>query len=180
MGPEHDDFWVFGYGSLMWRPDFDFIESRRGVVLGYHRSLCIYSHIYRGTPDRPGLVFGLDRGGSCPGLLFRVAGKNRRRVMEILHEREMNNGVYVPRWLRARLDGGLVDAFGFVARHESAQYAGRLPLPTIVTLIRQGHGSGGSCRDYVANTADHLESLGVTDRPLRAIMRALQNPPGRP
>ena len=95
------DIWVFGYGSLMWRPDFPHVETRPARLRGYHRALCVLSTRYRGTKARPGLVLGLDRGGSCVGRAFRVAARDADRVLAILHEREMLNRVYNPRWLTA-------------------------------------------------------------------------------
>ncbi len=105
------DFWVFGYGSLMWRPGFAHVETRRARLHGYHRALCVYSWVHRGTEQRPGLVLGLDRGGSCVGLAYRVPGELREEVVEYLRARELVTSVYLERFLPVRLAGGdLVEA----------------------------------------------------------------------
>ena len=99
------DFWVFGYGSLMWRPGFAHTETRRARLHGFHRSLCVWSHIYRGTRERQGLVLGLDRGGSCVGLAFRVPSELREEVLAYLRDRELVTSVYLERMLPIRLEG---------------------------------------------------------------------------
>lgn len=100
-----DDVWVFGYGSLIWRPDFEFAEQRDALLHGYHRALCLWSRINRGTPQRPGLVFGLDRGGSCRGVTFRIPSSRVPATMEALWRREMPSGAYIPKWLDCRKIG---------------------------------------------------------------------------
>lgn len=165
------DFWVFAYGSLMWRPDFEFTEVQTARVRGWHRAMCILSTIYRGRPERPGLVLGLDRGGSCLGRAFRIEAHAVERVKALLHEREMPTNVYDPRMLRATLaDGRTVLAYGFVSRRDHAQYAGRLLPAQAVALIRQGHGASGACRDYLANTVLHLRELGIRDMRLERLL----------
>src|SRR5690606_4508114 len=121
------DFWVFGYGSLIWRPGFEHVEARRARLNGYRRSLCIYSFVHRGTPERPGLVLGLDRGGSCVGLAFRVRGEQRDAVIEYLRARELVTNVYLERTVAVRLEGGeTVPAVTYVADRAHGQYAGAL------------------------------------------------------
>lgn len=170
--PEQDaPFWVFAYGSLMWRPGFPHADSRPAVLHGYHRALCVYSTRYRGTPERPGLVLGLDRGGSCRGRVMRVAREDARHVIAYLNEREMVNRVYTPRTLGVRLDDGRrVRAYAFTVRRDHAQYAGKLPLERAADVVRLGHGPRGSSLEYLENTVAHLDELGITGGPLHRIL----------
>lgn len=172
--PDGEDFWVFGYGSLMWHPGFPHVEVRTARLHGYHRRFCVYSHRYRGTPKRPGLVLGLDRGGSCWGLVFRVPHAEGGEVMDYLYEREMVTGVYRPRWLAAESEQGPVRAAGFVVDPKHEQYAGKLDPERTVELILQGCGQRGPCAEYLANTVRHLEALGLHDRALHDLLRRLE------
>ncbi len=177
--PPDDDFWVFGYGSLMWHPGFPHLEVRPALLHGYHRHFCVYSHIHRGTPGRPGLVLGLDRGGSCRGLAYRVPAAEGEAAMDYLHEREMARAVYKPRWLSLRTAHGPITAAAFVVDREHEQYAGRLPLDEIIDLILQGTGRQGGCVEYLENTVRHLEALGLSDRSLQRLLRLVEARKGR-
>ncbi len=161
--PENEDFWVFGYGSLMWNPGFPHLEVQVALLRGYHRRFCIYSVHYRGTQDCPGLVLGLDRGGSCRGLAFRVPAAEGDAVMHYLYEREMLQKVYRPRWLKVHLPAGPVQACGFVVNRNHQQYTGHLSLEETAAYIAQGRGNRGQCREYLANTLAHLDALGIGD-----------------
>jgi glutathione-specific gamma-glutamylcyclotransferase len=169
------DIWVFGYGSLMWRPNFPHSETRPALLRGYHRALCIYSVEYRGTYETPGLVFGLDRGGSCKGMAFKVNENDAEDVMNYLYEREMVTGVYRPRWQNIELDVGqakqTVLSYLFVADPDHPQYTGKLEDDAAVKIVLQGHGKAGPCIDYLTNTFDHLIELGIHDRPLERIIQ---------
>lgn len=166
-----EDFWVFGYGSLMWHPGFPHLEVRPAVLHGYHRRFCIYSLRYRGTPATPGLVLGLDRGGSCRGLAFRVPGAEGEEVFEYLYEREMVTGVYIPSWLTLKTGQGDIRAASFVVDPAHEQYTGHLSLEETAELIVQGHGQKGACREYLANTVQHLEGLGIGAGALKRLLR---------
>jgi cation transport protein ChaC len=166
------DFWVFGYGSLIWNPGFPHIEVRPARLTGYHRQFCIYSHVYRGTPEEPGLVFGLDRGGSCRGLAFRVPRGEGADVLAYLAAREMVTAVYIPRWLRVETDAGPLRAITFIADRKHYQYAGKLPLDKMVRIIRRSCGVSGTTIDYLENTVHHLEALGLEDSRLKKILAA--------
>ncbi len=162
-----NDFWVFGYGSLMWRPGFAHVETVRARLHGYRRSLCIYSHVHRGTPDRPGLVLGLDAGGSCLGMAFRVPGDMTEEVMLYLREREMSNNVYHEKSLRLRLaDGRDVQAVTYVADRRHTQYAGALKAEDAAAIVTSAHGESGPNFDYVVNTLQHLRDMRVRDHAL--------------
>ncbi len=164
------DLWVFGYGSLMWNPGFPFLERSDAILHGYHRSFCVYSHRYRGTPEVPGLVLGLDRGGSCRGIAFRVAAADVPATMAYLWDREMITGVYRPGLRPIRLlPGGTVQACCFVVDRDHVQYCGRLSPEETVAYICQGHGRNGPNCDYLFNTVDHLDELGIADSPLHAL-----------
>jgi glutathione-specific gamma-glutamylcyclotransferase len=174
MAEETDDLWVFGYGSLMWRPGFRYVEQRRAHLHGYHRSLCIFSHVHRGTPDAPGLVLGLDRGGRCRGIAFRIAPEDKDATIAYLREREQATAVYLERHVRVHLDDGRrVRALTFVADRGHPQYAGRLPEADVMRLVRQGVGLSGANPDYVRATHEHLIEIGVSDRILAKIAQAL-------
>lgn len=169
-----DDLWVFGYGSLMWRPGFDFAEQQGAVVRGYHRALCVYSHVHRGTPERPGLVLGLDRGGSCKGIAFRVPRVHADRTLAYLRAREQVTAVYREALLCARLASGeSVPAVSYVADRTHVQYAGRLDRGELVRLVNQGVGLSGGNPDYVRNTHAHLAALAIRDETLEWLAASL-------
>jgi len=167
------DFWVFGYGSLMWRPGFDYVEQAPARLNGLHRALCVYSWVHRGTRERPGLVLGLDRGGSCRGVAYRVAAENRESVLAYLSARELVTGVYREVWRTIRFAGRRrpVKALTYLADRDHVQYAGRLPRERLLRIVSAGAGHSGANRDYVINTAAHLKVLGLHD-PLLAWLAA--------
>ncbi len=173
MGMAQDNspiHWVFGYGSLIWRPGFPFERAERALLRGVHRRLCVYSHHHRGTIERPGLVFGLERGGACVGMAFKVAEENWVEVREYLREREQVTGVYLETQRPARLaDGELVKALTFVADPHHVQYAGRLSLEEQLALVDGAVGDAGPNVDYVLNTARHLREMGIADRQVQAL-----------
>jgi cation transport protein ChaC len=159
-----DDLWVFGYGSLIWRPGFPFVESLQARLHGYHRSLCVFSHVHRGTPERPGLVLGLDRGGICRGVAFRVAASDAVETVAYLRAREQATSVYLERHMPIRLeDGRALKALVYVADRGHLQYAGRLSAEQRFALVRDGRGGSGPNPDYVIQTHEHLSSMGVFD-----------------
>jgi cation transport protein ChaC len=172
-----EDLWVFGYGSLMWRPGFDFIERIEARLAGAHRALCVYSFVHRGTPERPGLVLGLDRGGTCRGIAFRVAAADRARTIAYLRAREQVTAVYRECsrrvWLRSE-PTRQVSALCYMVDRGHAQYAGRLPLAEQLHYIRQGHGQSGANRDYVLATVVAMESLGLYESDLHLIAERLK------
>ncbi|MET0598091.1 MAG: gamma-glutamylcyclotransferase [Mesorhizobium sp.] len=166
------DFWVFGYGSLIWRPGFAHVETRRARLMGFRRSLCVYSWVHRGTQARPGLVLGLDRGGSCVGLAFRVPGELEGEVTAYLRERELVTNVYLERRLQVRLDGGgKVEALCYVVDRSHAQYAGARSEADAARLVRGAIGQSGGNEDYVRTTVEHLKALGIRDHWLEAVAR---------
>lgn len=163
------DLWVFAYGSLIWRPGFPFREAVPARILGFHRSLCVYSHVHRGTPEQPGLVLGLDRGGSCRGRAYRVDSADRAETIAYLREREQATAVYREHIAPARLEdqsGRTVPALVFVVDRAHPQYAGRLDLERQIEFVLQGVGVSGVNRDYVLATVQALADLGIHDTPL--------------
>jgi cation transport protein ChaC len=166
------DLWVFGYGSLMWSPGFRYTEHAAGRVHGYHRALCILSSRYRGTPERPGLVVGLCRGGSCWGMAFRVPAARVRRTLGALWRREMLNLVYVPTLVRVALGRRRVRALAFVADTAHRQFMRELDLHGRARLVAQGIGERGRCMDYIRNTLEHMHRLGVRDPHLERVLAA--------
>nr|WP_257167481.1 gamma-glutamylcyclotransferase [Bradyrhizobium sp. SRS-191] len=174
----HGDLWVFGYGSLMWRPGFDSIEQVPARLIGEHRALCVYSFVHRGTPEKPGLVLGLDRGGACRGIAFRVAADKRDETIAYLRAREQVTSVYreVTRsvWLendtRER-----VSALVYVVDRGHVQYAGRLSPQEQLRHVRQGHGQSGANRDYVISTVKAIEAQGFRDTQLHRLATMLHD-----
>ena len=166
------DLWVFGYGSLMWRPGFEFIEQVPARLIGEHRALCVYSFDHRGTPEKPGLVLGLDRGGACRGIAFRVAASLRNDTVEYLRAREQTTHVYreVMRsvWLENEARER-VSALAYVVDRGHVQYAGRLSLAEQLRYVQQGHGRSGNNRDYVLSTVKAIEAQGFRDAQLHQL-----------
>jgi cation transport protein ChaC len=171
-GSSQNDLWVFGYGSLMWRPGFEFTEQVPARLIGEHRALCVYSFDHRGTPEKPGLVLGLDRGGACRGIAFRVAAKHRDATVEYLRGREQTTHVYreVMRsvWLESEARPR-VSVLAYVVDRGHVQYAGRLSLTEQLHYVRQGHGRSGNNRDYVLSTVKSIEAQGFRDEPLHQL-----------
>ncbi|MFD2204433.1 gamma-glutamylcyclotransferase [Kiloniella antarctica] len=164
---EGKDFWVFGYGSLMWNPGFPHMEVQPATLENFHRHFCIYSFFYRGTPECPGLVLGLDGGGSCVGMAYRVPAAERKLVLDYLFEREMISGVYHPGQYDITLENGtVVNCLTFVADSDHEQYAGRLTQDELIPLLLQGVGSAGRCIEYLDNTVKHLKALSIDDQGL--------------
>ena len=162
-------YWVFGYGSLMWDPGFPYQAAHPALLVGYHRRFCLYSQRYRGTRERPGLVLGLDRGGSCRGVVYQVAAEAAAATRAYLWQRELDDYAYVPKLLMVRHAGGAVRAQAFVVDRSQPQYAGALDDDTVAGLIATGIGQRGRNRDYLENTLIHLRALGVVDRGLERL-----------
>ena len=174
--PSHGELWVFGYGSLMWRPGFPYSIRCKAMLSGWRRSLCVYSHVYRGTPDRPGLVLGLDRGGACHGVAFRVEAALREPTIRYLREREQATAVYIERMVPITLESGeRVNALTFVADRMHPQYAGRLTREAMLELVRTGTGKLGDNAAYVTETYNHLLAIGVRDRDLEWLSARLRS-----
>jgi cation transport protein ChaC len=169
------EFWVFGYGSLMWSPCFAYQAKIPGRAHGYHRALCILSTRYRGTLRRPGLVMGLCSGGSCWGMAFRIDRSQLRRALSRLWAREMTRRTYHPRLIAVRLRGGrTVRALAFVADPTHDAYVDELDLHGRAKLVAQGIGARGPCVDYIQNTLDHMHEVGVRDPHLERVLHAAQ------
>ena len=169
------DFHVFAYGSLMWRPDFPFVEVMPATLYGYHRAFCITSTHYRGTTEKPGLVLGLDRGGMCIGRLYRIGPSDAADVAEYLHQRELITGCYVPKRVSLRLqDGSHTEGLTYVADRTHYQYAGKLAERAIAAIVRHSTGVMGSNRDYLRNTVQHLEEMGIGDTSLHRILKLVE------
>ena len=172
------DLWVFGYGSLMWRPGFEFIEQLPARLIGEHRALCVYSFDHRGTPEKPGLVLGLDRGGACRGIAFRVAAERREATVAYLRGREQTTNVYreVSRsvWLENQARQR-ISALAYVVDRGHVQYAGRLSLPEQLHFVQQGHGRSGNNRDYVLSTVKSIEAQGFRDPQLHQLAMMLHD-----
>ncbi|MFN9479167.1 MAG: gamma-glutamylcyclotransferase [Betaproteobacteria bacterium] len=172
LSPQRE-IWVFGYGSLIWRPEFAYDRRLPARVFGYHRRLCLRSVLYRGTPECPGLVAGLDRGGSCAGVAYRLRAASAPRELERLWEREMFMGSYAARWLRARpLAGGApLLALAFVVRHDAPNYGGQLCEAEIIDVLRRACGTRGTSLEYLQHTVAALRAEGLCDPHLERLLR---------
>jgi len=176
VSAEPGGLWVFGYGSLMWRPGFQYEEAAHAFLAGAHRSLCIYSHNHRGTRRRPGLVLGLDAGGWCEGIAYHVAASRAGETLNYLRRREQISNVYRPMWRTVALreeERRKVRALCFIVNRGHRQYAGRLPLEIQGWLVRRGVGRSGRNIDYVVNTVRHLRECGIYDQRLEALINKL-------
>jgi glutathione-specific gamma-glutamylcyclotransferase len=177
---EHEtgDLWVFGYGSLMWQPGFPYLERVSARLIGLHRALCVLSFVHRGTPERPGLVLGLDRGGMCRGVAYRVAAAQRAETVDYLRSREQVTSVYLETMRQIELEDAVkrrVRALCYIVDRSHVQYAGRLTHAESLHHVRQGHGRSGPNRDYVLETVRALEALGYRETDLHVLAEELGN-----
>jgi glutathione-specific gamma-glutamylcyclotransferase len=161
--------WVFGYGSLIWNPAFHFTDRVVGTVYGFHRRFCLWTHLGRGCPERPGLVLGLERGGSCRGVAYHIAPEAAMEELDIVWRREMLSDAYVPRWVAVRTPMATVRAITFTINHAHERYARDLSDEEAAAAIAGASGFLGPCADYLINTVDHLAELGIHDRPLERL-----------
>lgn len=166
-----NDLWVFAYGSLMWRPEFAYDERRLGTVRGFHRRFCLLQRRFRGTPDRPGFVLALDRGGLCRGVAFRLAGTDVHETLMPVWRREMRGMGYVARWLPVVTDGGTVPALTFLVNRASDRYSGRLADAEIADRIAAACGNLGPSAEYLYRTVEACAALGIRDRHLWSLQR---------
>ena len=170
--PSLNSMWVFGYGSLIWNPALYFTEKTRGTVHGYHRRFCLWSTIGRGSPSRPGLMLGLERGGSCKGIFYKIDRREIRTELDIVFRRELITAAYRPTWVSARILGkSPFKAIAFVINRDHNRYAGMLDDETVIQTIADAKGTLGSCSDYLYETVLQLENLGMPDRHLASIAR---------
>jgi cation transport protein ChaC len=161
--------WVFGYGSLIWNPAFHFTDRVVGTVYGFHRRFCLWTHLGRGCPERPGLVLGLERGGSCRGVAYHIAPDAAMEELDIVWRREMISDAYVPRWVAVRTPMATVRAITFTINQAHERYARDLSDEEAAAAIAGASGFLGPCADYLINTVDHLAGLGIHDRPLERL-----------
>ena len=169
------DLWVFGYGSLMWRPGFAFVEAVPARLVGFQRAFCIYSTHHRGSEQRPGLVLGLDRGGACAGIAYRVEASLRHDTIAYLRRREQISGVYRETYVPIALGHSLepnTSAITYVVERAHPSYAHRLAFARQVEIIRGARGLSGPNVEYLVNTSEHLRQLGIRDRNLERLAAA--------
>ena len=161
--PPGADVWLFGYGSLIWNPIIRFEERHVARLHGYHRRFCLWSHVNRGSPQRPGLVLGLDAGGSCQGVAFRIAAANAQTELSLLWRREMVLGSYRPRWIKVTAGDQELAAIAFIVNRAHSGYAGRLPPDTVVRTLVSARGYLGTPAEYLHETVRGLLDHGVRD-----------------
>ena len=163
---EHDegDLWLFGYGSLMWKPELDFAESRPALLNGWHRRFCLWQWRYRGSRHQPGLMLALDRGGACRGVAYRIAAPGVRGKIAAIWRREMRGNGYRPRWVTLATIAGAVRGLAFVAHHHGERYAGRISDEVVADHIASACGETGSSAEYLLETVLRCEELGIHDR----------------
>jgi len=175
--PSKQPLWVFAYGSLMWNPGFSYVEKQTVRIYGHHRALCVWSWHYRGSQEKPGLVFGLDRGGSCIGKGFRVRPEDQKTVLEYLRGREMITNVYRPSMVKISLSTQHeTSALTFIVDRKHPQYAGRLHDDILLHTVENARGSRGPNHEYVRNTLDHLKNIGYQDQQLLQLGKKLSQP----
>jgi glutathione-specific gamma-glutamylcyclotransferase len=169
--PSDEDVWLFGYGSLMWNPAMLFAETRGGRVLGWHRKYCLWLEAGRGTPENPGLMLGLDRGGAAAGALFRVPADQARAELLLPFRRELFTHSYDARWVSVATPDGVIRAVTFVVNRAAVHYVRRLDLDRVAHHVASASGVLGSCMEYLRQTLAALDVLDLDDRMLRQVYR---------
>jgi cation transport protein ChaC len=170
----HEDLWIFGYGSLIWRPDFEFVERRAAKVHGWHRALKMWSRINRGTPEQPGLVFGMLSGGCCRGMVFRIPQQTGQQALACLWSREMITGVYDPRWLSCQTSHGPVKALAFTLSRKSPSHTGVLSEEEYRRIFSEAAGLYGTTSEYAHRTLEELRRHNIRDRALERLLKQMR------
>jgi glutathione-specific gamma-glutamylcyclotransferase len=170
---ERNGVWIFAYGSLIWNPLFEYVERRVGKVHCNHRRFCLWTRLGRGTPEIPGLTLGLDRGGSCRGVVYRIAEEAIESELNLIWRREMFTDAYDPQWVKVVTKQGQVDAIAFTINRDHPRYA-RIEEDRIVETIATARGQIGACATYLFNTVEHLEQLGIRDPGLERICKRVR------
>lgn len=164
------DLWVFGYGSLMWRPGFDYLESVQGRIYGFHRALCVASWVHRGTPEHPGLVLGLDKGGSCKGVAFKVSEQDKQKVANYLYQRELATLVYQACFVNVHTqDHRRVKALTFIVDTSHEQYIEGKSTQELVAIVNSSSGINGKSSEYLFSTLEHLRESNIYDKQLESL-----------
>lgn len=173
---QDDEIWIFGYASLMWKPDLEYVDRRLGMVRGYQRRLNVWTVRARGTPEDPGLGFGLEKNdeSSCQGVVYCLALQAREQDLAGLWEREMTTGIYRPFWLTVETSEGNVEAITFVVDEAHPQYANLASHEEMAVAIAQAHGEWGSCRDYFTRTMRELTTLGINEPELQSVLSMIK------
>ncbi|HET7598337.1 MAG TPA: gamma-glutamylcyclotransferase [Burkholderiales bacterium] len=169
QAPQPNRVWVFGYGSLMWNPAFHFVERRTARIHGFHRQFCLWSRGGRGSPQYPGLMLSLERGGSCTGVAYRIAPEAAVTELDVLWRREMASRSYRPVWVNLHMPQGIELALAFAVNRAHERYVPGLDTETIARYLATGRGTNGDCCDYLFDTVDHLRELGIRDRRMEAL-----------
>jgi len=173
--PRDEAIWLFAYGSLMWNPELDFDARHVGTLYGYHRNFCLWSRINRGTPQRPGLVLTLERGGSCKGLLYRLQRDSAAAGLRRLWRRELTLGSYHPRWLGCSgADGARYRALAFISNTRCSGYAGKLPMERMVDALATAAGKFGTSAEYLFRTQETLSAHGIRDARVERLVRMVR------
>jgi len=171
--PQGEDVWLFGYGSLIWNPIIHFAERHVARLHGYHRRFCLWSHVNRGSLHKPGLVLGLDAGGCCRGVVFRIRAEQAQSELRLLWRREMVLGSYRPRWLKVSTGERDLNAIAFTVNRNHANYAGRLPLETVLRTMAGTRGYLGTSAEYLHETVRGLLAHGVRDEYLMDLRKRM-------
>ncbi|MDA1100742.1 MAG: gamma-glutamylcyclotransferase [Proteobacteria bacterium] len=167
------DVWIFGYGSLLWDASFPHQEARTARLIGWHRSMCVWTALARGTPDLPGLSLGLLRGGACDGIALRIAAGDLDAALPVIWQREMWTDIYEPTWVSLATNGVSLSALAFTVNEASRQFTGDLTLDQIIAHIAMAKGERGPCREYLANTVIKLQAMGIADSYLEDLQDAV-------
>ena len=172
--PKPERVWVFGFGSLIWNPAFHHVERRTALVRGYHRQFCLWARAGRGSPQSPGLMLALERGGSCHGVAYRIAPDQVEAELDVVWRREMLTGAYRAVWVTARTPGGIEHAIAFAANHAHERYVRGLDNDETARLLATGNGPLGTCCDYLFDTVSHLTDLGIRDKRMEALVERVR------
>ena len=171
----NQDVWLFGYGSLIWNPAIHFERKSIMTIYGYHRKFCLKTYLGRGSKEVPGLVLGLDHGGSCRGIAFKIPANIAPKELEVIWRREMVGGSYIPKWLTGKIGETQAKALGFIVDRKQDRYIKKLSNRETAAIIATANGFLGPCADYLIETSRHLENAGIPDEKLKVLVKLINH-----